>query len=254
MKVAVLGCGPTGLIAAHAAAINGEEVHIFSKARKSEMFGAQYLHMPIPGATPTDAKHIDYILYGDPDAYRRKVYGDDYNGTVSPEEYTGESEAWDIRATYDELWRMYAQYIHDVIIDPLALDEIMPDFDLVISSVPAPVLCRFHGMHAFHYKEIWALGDAPERGQSVPYDCPDNTVICNGNDSPSWYRMSKLFGYKTVEWSNVKPPFPVAAARKPLYNNCDCFPEVMRVGRFGKWTKGVLTHHAYQEVMDRCMS
>ena len=32
--------------------------------------------------------------------------------------------------------------------------------------------------------------------------------------------------------------------RKPIATNCDCFPNVIRAGRFGTWKKGVLTHDA----------
>ena len=49
MIVAILGCGPTGLVAAHACAMKHIPFVIFSKKRKSFLFGSQYLHEPIPG-------------------------------------------------------------------------------------------------------------------------------------------------------------------------------------------------------------
>lgn len=258
-SVAVLGCGPAGLIAAHAAHIcRIPTVAIFSKNRKSELFGAQYLHMPIPGATERAPVTVKYTLDGKPEDYRRKVYGDSWDGSVSPEDLVEPHEAWDIRSTYDNLWSMYSYDIQHAQIGPSRMEALIDTFELVISAIPAPALCHMPGAHTFKSQNVWAYGDAPERGQNTDNFTrllPDNNVICNGNESPSWYRMSRLFGFATVEWpENRKPPIPgVAQAIKPLWNDCDCYPTVVRVGRYGRWEKGQLTHHAYQEVMDRCL-
>jgi len=51
MRIAVLGCGPAGLMSAHAAMVATEseaDLAIFSTKRKSPLYGAQYLHQPIP--------------------------------------------------------------------------------------------------------------------------------------------------------------------------------------------------------------
>lgn len=252
MRVAVLGCGPTGLVAAQAATSAGADVAIFSKYRKSELFGAQYLHQPIPGIDAGQPALLTYSLQGTDDGYRAKVYGDRWTGEVSTEKYNGMSVAYDIRSTYNALWDYFSGAINDALLDYDSVKGIVDRFDLVISSIPAPVLCR--GGCTFASQDIWAMGDAPERGQFVPYhDIDDNSVICNGEDAPSWYRLSHIFGYKTVEWSqNVrKPPMPVSEVRKPLFNNCSCWSghKVFRVGRYGLWKKGVLVHDAFRSVI-----
>lgn len=102
------------------------------------------------------------------------------------------------------------------------------------------------------------MGDAPDLGQEVPIGIPENTVLCNGSvDGPSWYRASNVYGYKTVEWpgSIKKPPYPgIARVKKPLTTNCDCekFLEArtIKVGRYGRWQKGVLSHEAFQDTLD----
>jgi hypothetical protein len=33
-----------------------------------------------------------------------------------------------------------------------------------------------------------------------------------------------------------------------LSNECDCHPEIIRMGRYGEWTKGVLVHHVFERV------
>lgn len=256
MRVAVLGCGPAGLMAAHAVAESGNEPVVFSKKRKSEMFGSQYLHKPIPGVTDRDAHvTVDYMLRGTPEAYRRKVYGRNWDGTVSPEDLTEMHEAWDIRTTYDKLWEMYSDLVEDVDVDPAGVKFIKDrtDIDLVINTIPLASLC-WQG-HSFRAQEVVAAGDAPSRGIDVGtvYHCPPDTVICNGDEMPTWYRISRIFDHTTVEWpQGTKPPIGSASkVLKPTAHNCDCWPEVFKLGRYGSWTKGVLSHTAFDRTMER---
>lgn len=248
-KVAVLGCGPTGLVAAHAAIRSGADVMIYSKRRKSDMFGAQYLHQPIPD-TPTGRPiWLRYSLNGTIEDYRRKVYGEDSNVQVSPEDYDGQHAAFDIRAAYDWLWDEYEELVEDTTVSPGWIVGSLPaGFDHVISTVPLPQLCVRN--HSFAGQDIWAMGDSNR--QTVPVNVAKNTVLCNGEPEPSWYRASNIFDYKTVEWpdNGRKPPLPVAKLTKPLFNTCTCWPQLVRLGRFGMWQKGMLVHHAYMMTMD----
>lgn len=266
MKVAILGSGPAGLMSAAAALqatddMTGGSLTILSNNGKSSLYGAQYLHAPIPGYTnqrwPHAKRPVTYTLRGAVDEYKRKVYGPQWDGTVSPEDLSETHDAWDIRQTYDALWDDFKDHVERIHMDPAGLRMLIDGntafgrFDLIINTIPRPMLCM-EG-HQFRSAMIWAAGEAPDRGIDLDrFQCPDFTVICNGEESPSWYRLSNIFGHKTVEWPEfTKPPIPsVAVVTKPLKTNCDCFPEVFHVGRYGKWTKGVLTHHAYQEVLE----
>lgn len=256
MKVAILGCGPAGLMAAHAVDESGNTPIIYSRKQKSPLYGAQYLHKPIPGITPRD-EHvtIDYMMRGDVNAYRRKVYGQMWDGTVSPEDLEEQHEAWDIRATYDLLWDAYRDEIEDVDIDPAGVHFISSrsDIGLTINTIPLSAIC--HQGHTFRATEVIAAGDAPDLGINVGsiYHCPPDTVICNGEESPSWYRISRIFDHTTVEWPQfIKPPIPTASkVLKPLGHNCDCWPNLACVGRYGAWEKGVLSHTAYEQTIER---
>jgi hypothetical protein len=259
VKVAILGCGPAGLMAAAAvrAARPAANIHILSIKRKSALYGAQYLHAPIPGYTDEDNFiDVNYQMKGDPSDYRRKVYGPTWDGSVSPEDLEETHKGWDLRETYERLWEDYGTDIYNVNIDPAGLRWIVDgktdwgNFDLIISSLYASSICP--DSHHFKSMAIRAAGDAPEIGVSLPYtNCPENTVICNGEDHPSWYRMSNIFGRRTVEWPHdIMPPIHHAEVLKPLGTNCDCWPGVLRVGRYGRWEKGVLTHDAYFDVLE----
>lgn len=263
MKIMVLGCGPAGLMAAQAAldatreAQMPLEIAIASKRQKSPLYGAQYLHKPIPGITPTDVEYvaqIDYQLMGDAGDYRRKVYGSNWDGKVSPEDLAEPHLGWDIRETYDCLWDRWLGCVTDTLVDATWINENTEDADLVINSIPRKDICQ--RKHMFGWQEVWAAGDAPDLGIRIPYSCPANTVVCNGEDSPAWYRMSNVFGHKTVEWPGSIQMVPVkTAARvgKPTYHDCDCWPNILHVGRFGTWEKGVLSHTAYDNTYSRVL-
>lgn len=257
MNILILGCGPAGLMAAHAAAQWGHDIKIVSRKRKSEMFGAQYLHRDIFGIDAGKPKVIEYKLLGTTEGYRDKVYGKGYTGTVSPEELEETHTGWNIRRAYDELWDMYGQYVVDMVVEGKdlkwagQLDDLHAD--LVISSLPAPAICVGKEC-GFEGQNIWAIGDAPERGTFDPiHAAAENSVVCNGEPDVGWYRSANVFGRSTTEWpTRRKPPVEgVAQVVKPLKHNCTCFPGIMRVGRYGKWQKGVLSHSAYYEVMEK---
>lgn len=250
--VHVLGCGPAGLMSAHAAIMLGYDVVVHSKKRKSEMFGAQYLHRPIPGISTDDHRfEIDYVLQGSEEDYRKKVYGPNWDGSVSPEDLVGSHDGWDIRAAYDILWKQYANLIvEQEFKGPEDVRKLIDEhsvMDMWASTIPARVLCASPQMHAFSAQDVWAIGDAPERGVFCPVQVADETVVCNGESAPGWYRASRILGYGTAEWAGEhKPPIEgVSKVVKPLATTCDCFPEIHRLGRYGKWTKGVLSHEAF---------
>lgn len=233
-------------MAAHAAAIEGHDIVIVSKARKSYMRGAQYLHEPIPLATRSPGFQVRYNLKGSTDQYRAKVYGPGYKGTISPEELADDHPAYDIREAYDALWDAYGSYTNEDDLSKVgqidkAIEWCKPD--LTISTIPADLLC--YADHNFQAEYIWSHGGDTWRGIASE----NNTVTCNGLPSSSWYRAAQIQGHITVEWPHrVRPPLEgVHLVTKPLKTNCVCRPEIVRMGRYGKWQKGVLSHTAFYE-------
>lgn len=252
-RVAILGCGPAGLLAAHAARQNGCDFRIFSKKRPSHLFGAQYLHAPITGVT-THPEVVRYALEGSPEEYRQKVYGDEWDGTISAEDLEADHHAWDIRAAYRELWDMYNSLIFDTDFygGEQQVDNMIKGagVDLVISSVPRTVWKR--PGDKFEQAKIWAIGDAPDLGQFVPFSpTEDNMVLCNGMSDISWYRTSKVFGFSTVEypWGKKPPIEGIQEVIKPLRCSAKGGADFMHVGRYGKWEKGVLTTDAFDDAL-----
>lgn len=265
-RAAVLGCGPAGLFAAHGLVEAGWAVWIYSKKRPSHLYGAQYLHSPIPGLTTGDPIQVKYLLEGTTDGYREKVYGST-PVKVSPEALEMEHSAWDLRATYAAAWDRFEGDVAHAEISPEWLGRrdveeggvslALSSFELIVNTIPLPTLCYQRDLHQFHAARIWAIGDAPDRGQFAPYRPAEGTVECNGTRDTGWYRASTIYGHSTVEWPhNRKPPLPaVAEVVKPIYTDCNCYRDgsfpvkFVNLGRYGRWEKSVLTHHAYTQAL-----
>lgn len=254
-RAAILGCGPSGMFAAHAFVQAGWEVTIYSKPRKSHMFGAQYLHSPIPGL-PERRITIEYQLRGSAAVYAEKVYGHKKPVAVSEVSATtlvGQHPAWDIRAAYDEAYSLYEGLIIPVEINTSWIDGEFGNpaakghWSAIVSTIPAPSLCARFEEHMFHSTRVWAAGDAPELGRLSPVTVPANTVVCNGEPDIAWYRCANVFGHNTCEWPHDrKPPVSgLAEVMKPIRTDCSCYPTITRLGRYGQWQKGVLTDEVY---------
>lgn len=263
MLVMVLGAGPAGLLAAEAAAGEGCDVVIVSApgkdgmAQRSALHGCQYLHAPIPGVIGGPGVPVDYRLEGTADGYREKVYGPDYSGSVSPDQYAEEPHlAWDLRAAYGELWRRWWPMVLPRRLDVRTLTTTFEEYSpaLVLSTVPAPALCIDMDNHGFSSEQIWATGQREDQA-SFPFRCPEFTVVCNGDPDYGWYRKANVFGRTTVEWPGKRKPAVegVVLVSKPLKTDCECWlssGHYVRIGRYGKWQKGYLAHEAYLDAKE----
>jgi hypothetical protein len=239
-------------------------VRVFSRKEPSAIYGAQYLHQPIPGlfaAHSIEPEIIRYIMTGSPESYLRKVYADSWDGTINDDLRDQAHVAWDLRSTYDELWMRYSDLVVDYPIprgaDGIAacLNPLFDNFDLVVNTIPRPVLC-INPQHQFKSVDIWALGEHP--ANVFPIECRDNIIDYNGDSNPSWYRASRIFGYSTVEWPGHinRPPIPgVARVRKPLSHNCDCWQgrDLVHLGRMGRWQNGRLVHHVFADMYEQLL-
>jgi hypothetical protein len=252
MKVAILGCGPAGLIAAHSAATVGHDVVIYSRKRRSITFGAMYLHAPIPDISPDNPEMmIDVNKVGTRWGYAESVYGDP-NAEVSWDKFTiGPTPGWDLKSAYSKLWRQYNKLIVDVQVTPESVEGIKAD--MVFSAIPARSIC-LDWQHRFDAVNIVVLHG--------PTTVEENIMVYNGVDlvgMPAWYRYSRIRGYQSWEFSEDHAPTNISTSVlaegvrvskgiKPLRTTCTCHPNVVRIGRFGKWDRHAFTHHGYEEV------
>lgn len=262
-SVAILGCGPAGLMVAHAAELSGWDFHIYSRKQKSALYGAQYLHQPIPSMNG-GPQTVQYTMQGTAEQYRHKVYGDTWDGTVSPEDFPEPHSAWDLRQAYDGLWDKYCNEIEHV--EFLELKGVVFLHDLVISTVPRKIWAQPGDV--FESTKVWALGDTEMPRVEPAYRPAPFTVMCDARPHIPWYRVSNIYGYCTIEWPyNVREhdwpdglhggtmkvmmsPHPGASlVEKPLCHNSTAASDFIHLGRYGAWEKGVLTSDVFYQAM-----
>jgi hypothetical protein len=258
MKVAVLGCGPAGLLAAHAAVITGNEVEVFSRTEKSHIHGAQYIHEPIVKLTVGVPSRISYAKIGGPEGYAEKVYLDRDHPTSWDHFPTGDHPAWPMGGLYALLWSHYSHLIRGCEIDSDGLRTFMESgvFDLVFCSVPRNLLCE----HTVHGPDEIAH-EFKSAGVVFEPDCKvgnlDNVVVYSGRESEDWYRTSRLFGHAWTEYGaslfvGENLPDDWLVGLKPTTTDCTCFNEyedLVRIGRFGRWEKTILVTDAFNQAM-----
>lgn len=253
MKVHILGAGPAGLLAAHAAKERALDFRIHSIKVPSDIKGAQFLHERVNGVTTVEPDvMIEFQKWGHPEGYAEKVYGDPEAPTSWDEYPEGEVAAWGMVETYAKLWEMYEWFITDTEIRAPYIDDLLAadDDSIVISTITPQGYC-LRDDHEFKWQEVWIddVCSAPT------VDLLDNVVIYNGSKSEAWYRTSMIMGHGSTEYSS-KPDHIHKKSRKPLGTTCDCYGTDMRfhrVGRFGKFEKGQLVSDAYndaQEILD----
>lgn len=236
----ILGCGPAGLLAAHAARLAEVECLIFSKKNKSRIGGAQYLHKDIPGLTDLiEPTVMRTIKIGDRHEYARKVYGNG-EAPVSWDNYPeGHSMIYNMHQAYDWLWDQFEKDIADMPVLPSWVGQMSNH--PIVSSIPMKDLCT--GAHNFESQKVYI--DYRETGE------PGNWIVYNGRTEDSWYRGSRLFGWESWEYSESTARASISI-EKPLRTNCDCFKDtsVRLVGRYGKWEKSQLVHNAFEDTLN----
>ena len=255
MKIAVIGCGPAGLAAAHAAHGLGAGVTIYSPGIKSPQRGPLVLQRPIP-AISTD--HPDgyvkqLVIGGSILDYRYKLYGD-INISIQGDQLREGYHCWEFIATYDRLWGLYMEpgsgrAAHEYIeVDHVDISYMVAASDLVINTAPLNRLC--HNDHNFQSKAVEIT-----TGHSYP-DQPEDTTIFNAGNYYPWVRSAWLLGNECTEWlpGTVPDGLESITIHKPISHNCDCYPDVLLTGRFGCWKNEVWVDTAYYDTRDAIVS
>lgn len=254
MKIAVLGSGPSGILAAEACRQMEHDVDIFSKTRKpSPMNGSQYIHESLPGITPFEPSgEVTFHKIGDARGYASKVYGSPDAPTSWDIFPTGSFPCWNLAHIYKRLHKRYVDDLLEVDIDGQWIDDLLRVrmYDLIISAIPAKVLCK-NPLHRFPYVDV--IFESHEHQDS---NLGQHYIYYNGLAEDPWYRSSFIFGRGFWEYGAHNLPFAFKLRNgayfgiKPLDTDCDCRPNIVRVGRFGEWKKGVLVHDAFRKTID----
>lgn len=243
MDVIVVGCGPAGLAAAHAAVGLGANVVVLAPKRKTPQDGPLLMQRPIPGINTghPDGTIHQIVIGGTITDYRYKLYGDiniGINGDILKRKY----HAWRHRETYDALWDLYEGLIEDRELSKTELMSLPHMADLVVSTANARAMC--FGDHNFTWKDVAVTPETSFPNQR------DNTLIFNAFPDQPWVRSSRVFGQPVTEWPLQSAPHNARIIHKPIATDCNCYPTILRTGRFGAWRNEVWIDTAYWDTYD----
>lgn len=250
-KVAILGAGPTGLMAAWAVLRNGHEPVIYSRdIQPPSVNEDMFLYRSLPGVPDGAPFRLEIFQFGNRDGYARKVYGG--TDVETSWEQLGPNPsviAWWLKPTYEMLWEYFRGDLIPLDANYHAAKLLTHEHPLVISTLPAPAICG-NPRHLFVDIQTWlARYKDPDWDQ---WRSP-NQMIYNGDEESQWFRFTSLNGWRTWEYAVVPPASevsddtPIFPGKKFLSNTCDCLPNVFRVGRYAQWRRGVLNHHAFEQ-------
>lgn len=250
--IAVLGTGPAGMMAAYAVGLTGKPLAVFGLGQKSRIGGAQFLHKPLPDLHGDPDFQVEFEVHGDEHTYQQKVYGAapvpfvSFSG-VNANLERGEvfQDAWSLPVTYDWLWEQFGARanIAQVTADWIAREK--DNFRAIISTIPASAICTNRN-HTFTSVDILIAEMSMLEGR------PGHKVIYDGTRHRSWYRTSLINGVPGTEWGasmGKDNPFKTVNVRKPISTNCDCHPDIIKVGRYGAWRKGELAHEGFYSTL-----
>jgi hypothetical protein len=239
----ILGCGPDAILAAHAAVAVGYDVRILAHDKHAQfIIGPDHLTHNIPGlCKEISPRSIEYSRLGERGSFGQKVYG--MKSVAGPwDTADGVHPLYSLRNAYTQGWVLYHELIEIAPFDAKTIRNISSS-DLVINTMPAPLLCLNPKQHRFPEREIWRKA-APVHGQS-------NRIVYASGKEIEWYCWSVIDNIST--WL-----FPAAPAfldnrgqlthsvvPAPAGTNCDCLPDVLRIGRAALWDDLVHPHQAY---------
>ncbi|KKN86942.1 hypothetical protein LCGC14_0265050 [marine sediment metagenome] len=256
MRIAILGAGPSGMMAAHAASECGNYVDIFdadpNKSKRNA--GVFFLHascnLPL---TPTS---IQQRLLGAEGmlsrnvalAYGQKVYGipSVKNSVLGPRQVP-EIQGYNAGTAINMLWDLYGKQVQTKAIEDLHdIGELLREYDRVISTIPLHHL--YSGLD-YESATLWIRGGKAPDGEAW--------ILYNINEHCDWYRCSAIWGTFTMEYRAGYIP-----VRRPEYNYFEVTKVVGRrnipahserllfTGRYGAWDKTILTHMVYDRVLE----
>ena len=243
MKVIVIGCGPAGLAATHAAIGLGANVEIIAPKAQTPQRGPLLLQRAIPGINTwhPDGTIHQYVVGGSILDYRYKLYGD-INIGINGDKLVRKYHAWRHDTTYDNMWAKYHHLIDDRWVSPREMATLHERCDLVVSTANTRAMCQ-DGNHSFVSKPVAIMPYTSFPNQ------PHNTLIFNADPEVPWVRSSLVFGAAVTEWPVEQAPSGARTIQKPISTDCDCYPHVLRTGRFGAFKNEVWIDTAYWDTL-----
>lgn len=246
IKYHILGAGIAGLLAAKAVEDSGAEAVLYDKNQGvSTVLGLHYLHKDCGIEDLEKVILYNLVLHDEND--EAPPYVQYSNKTAVPIDNSVKDlplkvEAFNMQDAYMRLTERFQHQIVKRDVDRAFVDDLLLDGNKVISSIPLPILVKngdYKSKIVFaHEGKPHALGLASIR---------HNIVVYNTDRKYPWYRYSRVNGYEWTE-TLLNGQFKI---KKVMGCNVKSFNKnLLLVGRYGKWQRGVLAHEAYYDTKE----
>ncbi|MEK6860830.1 MAG: hypothetical protein AABY07_02555 [Nanoarchaeota archaeon] len=257
MRIAILGAGPSGMMAAHAAFQCGSLVDIFDsnpdQIRRNS--GVYYLHDDCD--LLLDSVDIKQTILGIEllsldqisEIYTKKVYGNIAGVSkvsVLDAIKNPTVKGYNAGQAISRLWDLYGERVREVKITNLDhVLSLLNSYDKIISTIPAGILYP-----DYKYESVNVL----IKSSVAPLS--DSFIFYNVNLNCNWYRCSAIFGiftqeydYGVIEQNELNCQYRMV--KKVVGNGIKSNIEnLFLVGRYGAWRKSTLTHNVYYDVLE----
>lgn len=254
MSIAVLGAGPSGLFAAHAAHQCGYDVEIFDKSPNMSRRNSGVFFIHDDCDLLLDSVSIKQTVLGCygktseevAELYGKKVYGRPIAKTsvmdvLKNPVITGYNSG----QALNRLWDMYGNKVIVKEINPIEVLDLLDSYEKVVSTIPAYIL---YPNNQYDHGESWIrIGKSPENEAFLFYDINPNQI---------WYRCSAMFGVFVQEFRHGYIPdmtdgYEYRKVIKVIGDGIQSdIPNLFLVGRYGAWDKKCLTHNVYEKTLD----
>lgn len=248
-RIAILGAGISGLLAARALEVIGfNDFKIFDRdVDAHRMKGVHYLHDGCGlGLLPVTLYNV--VMCNDQlsipaDLYAYKIFGDNPPPTNSMQKLKVYESIYDMRDAHAMLFDHYANKIFERSIDRKELENLSKEYDYVISTLPSNKF--FEG--SFPVEMVWMKNGLPEAAYKLDkLGLFSHFTLYNVNRNVDWYRASMVMGVSCTELKHGGD-FQIPKIKDGEFTND--LPNVILAGRYARWERGYLAHQVYYDTM-----
>jgi len=247
MRVAILGAGAAGLLSAQALTDLGIEHDLFDKELPSisKAKGLHYLHdnCGLPLRWITVHNYVLGVNEGEKphEQYSRKLGTPLNNSLVDLPAFNA---GYDFKQAIELLVERHLDKVSVLEVTKETVPTLLEEYDYVINTVPLPIIFPQAVCKKVDRK---VMKGRPE-GIDKLVGLNPNQVIYNIDEQVNWYRYSNVLGN---EWTEVVEggDFTISKIITTDFQSPD--ERIILQGRYGKWDRKFLAHHAYYETIRR---